>query len=196
MPLRELPYQAVRPLLRRFLSTDEDEQTTTLIRQLRRARIRGYLTPRELEAVCRWKSPRAIHHIRSNSRARIASATRAALATRSERERLAHLMRLSGVSVPMASSILTLLYPRRYGVIDIRVWQLLHRTGMVTRNPAGTSFTFQHWNQFLAIIRHFSRELGVSARDIERTLFVVHVEYQRGRLYARESKRRNQGRHA
>jgi hypothetical protein len=34
-----------------------------------------------------------------------------------------------GVSVPMASALLTLLDPKRYGVIDIRVWQLLHRMG-------------------------------------------------------------------
>jgi hypothetical protein len=29
----------------------------------------------------------------------------------------------------MASALLTLLDPKRYGVIDIRVWQLLHRMG-------------------------------------------------------------------
>jgi len=34
-----------------------------------------------------------------------------------------------GVSVPMASALLTLLDPKRYGVIDIRIWQLLHRMG-------------------------------------------------------------------
>jgi len=83
----------------------------------------------------------------------------------------------------MASALLTLLDPRRYGVLDIRVWQLLYRLGTVTQNPNGVGFTFNNWYRFLTVIRHFSRVLKVGARDIERTLFAVHREYQKGRLY-------------
>jgi hypothetical protein len=87
----------------------------------------------------------------------------------------------------MASAILTLLDPRRYGVIDIRVWQLLYRLGTVTQNPNGVGFTFDNWYRFLMVVRHFSRMLKVHARDIERTLFAVHQKYQKGRLYLRAS---------
>ena len=83
----------------------------------------------------------------------------------------------------MASAILMLLDPKRYGVIDIRVWQLLHQVGTVTRNPRGVGFNFKNWYQFLVILRHLAKKLGVSARDVERTLFIVHKEYQAGRLY-------------
>ena len=142
-----------------------------------------YLTPYELEAVCYWKSPRAIQYIRSNSPARIRARTRSALATRSERRRLEALRQLKGVSVPMASALLMLLNPKRYGVIDIRVWQLLHKVGTVTKNAGGVGFTFKNWYQFLVLLRYFAKKLGVGARDIERTLFMVHKEYQAGRLY-------------
>jgi hypothetical protein len=184
MPLNPIPHTRLEPLLREYLSRREDETTLALMQALRRARARRYLTPAELEAVCRWKSARAIHHIRANGPARIRSATLRALATRSERRRLEALRTLRGVSVPMASAILTLLDPRRYGVLDIRVWQLLHKLGVVARNPAGTGFSADNWCAFLAIVRRFARKLDVKARDVERTLFFVHQRYQKDRLYA------------
>ena len=81
----------------------------------------------------------------------------------------------------MASAMLMLLNPRRYGVIDIRVWQLLHALGAVTKKPRGTGFNFKNWYQFLRMIRYFAKRHGVNARDIERTLFLAHQRYQKGK---------------
>ena len=97
MALKKLPYRQLRVLLTHYLSTEEDAKTATLIRELRQARVRGYLKRDELEKVCRWKSARAIRLIKSNSGARVRTATRRALATRSERRRLQALMTLNGV---------------------------------------------------------------------------------------------------
>jgi hypothetical protein len=184
MALKKIPYSKVSVLIKDCLSTEEDEATLDLIRRLRKVRARGYLTRGELEAVCRWKSARAIQHIKSNSASEVRAATRRALATKSERRRLAGLTVLRGVSVPMASSVLMLVDPQRYGVIDIRVWQLLHAIGAVTKKPAGIGFDFSNWYQFLMIVRHFAKKFNVKARDIERTLFCAHQEYQKGRLYS------------
>ena len=185
MALRPIPYRRLETLVRAHLDTVEDEGTAALMRRLRAARARGHLTRAEMEAVCRWKSARAIHHVRSNTPAEVRAATREALRTRSERLRLAALTRLRGVSVPMASALLTLLHPRRYGVIDIRVWQLMHRVGTVGTNAGGAGFSFDNWQQFLVAIRRMAARLGVTARDVERTLFSVHRKYQSGTLYAR-----------
>ena len=183
MALKKLPYSRLEPLIRKHLSVEEEDSTTEIIRRLRAARKRGYVTSAELAAVCYWKSPRAIQNIRSNSPARVRAITRSALATRSERRRLEALVQLKGVSVPMASALLMLLDPKRYGVIDIRVWQLLHEFGTVTKNADGVGFNFKNWYQFLMVLRYFAKKLDVSARDIERTLFIAHKEYQAGRLY-------------
>ncbi len=183
MALRRVPYRSVQSLIRRQLSTDEDESAAELIRDLQKARVRGHLTKQELERICYWKSPRAIHRVRSNSGGAVRSATRAALGTRSEQRRLTALLSLNGVSVPMASAILTLLFPKRYGVIDIRVWQLLYELGTVTKKPQGVGFNFKNWYQFLMIIRYFAKQHGVSVRAIERTLFMAHRRYQKGTLY-------------
>jgi hypothetical protein len=185
MALRRVPLRSLESLVRDHLDTAEDEGTAALMRALRGARRRGHLTRAELEAACRWKSPRAIRHVRANPPAAVRAATRAALRTRSERRRLAALTGLRGVSVPTASALLTLLDPRRYGVIDIRVWQLLHRVGTVRTNAGGAGFGFDHWRQFLAVIRDLAARLHLTARDVERTLFGVHRKYQRGTLYAK-----------
>ena len=57
------------------------------------------------------------------------TATSIALTSLSERTCFDVLTALSGVSAPMASAILTLTNPRRYGVIDIRAWKVLFRLG-------------------------------------------------------------------
>ena len=187
MALRSVPCGSLIALVRAHLDTAEDAGTAALVRELRAARARGYLTRPELVAVCRWKSARAIHHIRANTPAVVRAATGAALQARGERQRLAALTGLKGVSVAMASALLTLIDPRRYGVIDIRVWQLLHRIGSVTGKASGVGFNFDNWSQFLGVIRPIARRLGVTARDVERTLFAVHKRYQRGTLYGRSA---------
>jgi hypothetical protein len=162
---------------------DEDEGTSALIERLRPARVRGHFTRGEILIVARWKSPRSQPLVASNSPARVRRATAAALRAESERERLESLVALRGISVPTASAALTLIDPERYGVIDIRVWRLLHSVGAVEGNPRGAQFTFAQWEQFLAVIRGLATLNAVSARAIERTLFAIHVESHKGRLY-------------
>lgn len=131
----------------------------------------GYLTRNELARVCRWKAGRVLPLIRSSNHHRVRAATAAAFATRNEVARMEALTELRGIGIPMASAILTLTEPRRYGVIDIRAWQLLYRRGLVAENPRGTKFTVGQWCTFLALIRRVARELRVSARTVERTLY-------------------------
>ena len=183
MALKHRRYGTLSSLVRRYLSAEDDERTTLLSRRLRTAKRRGYLTKGELAAVCRWKSSRAIQHIQANTHHRVRAATAAAMTTSSERRRLEALLQLKGVSVPMASAVLMLLYPGRYGVIDIRVWQLLYAVGAVSENRRGAKFSVGNWLQFLVILRRLSSRLNITARAVERTLFDVHTANQRGRLY-------------
>jgi hypothetical protein len=135
--------------------------------------------------MCRWKSPRARRLWEANSAARVSGVSRAMLATDNERRRMELLTSLRGVGVPIASAILTLIDPRRYGVLDIRAWQLLFATRSVTTNPRGQSFTIRQWQEYLAALRHHARRLRVTARTIEYTLFECHRKHQRHALYDR-----------
>jgi hypothetical protein len=180
-----MPYDNIAALLANELIREDTPDTLVLIRDLRDVRRRGHLTKREFLAVCRWKSPRAVRHYMKNSPARIRRQSAAALAARSERARFEALTALDGVGAPMASAILTLTNPRRYGVIDIRVWQLLFDLGSVRTKPGGAGFTFGDWLDYLTELRHHAKELGVSVRAVEYSLFLYHRRVQRGVLYGR-----------
>lgn len=171
-------------LLKRELApAEEDGPTAALVRDLRHVKRAKQFSRAEFLKMCRWKSPRAVHHYESNTPAAVLRTSREALGTRSERRRLELLTRLKGVSVPTASAILTLIDPRRYGVIDIRAWQLLFRIGAVRRKPGGIGFRFADWDEYLSILRDHARALGVSVRRVELTLFEYHRKRQKGRLY-------------
>jgi len=185
MALRKIPYRKLAALVADRLTNEEDEATLTVIRRLRHARAHGYLTPGELEEACRWKSPRAIALVRSNRASKVRAATRRVFATRNESARLEELLTLRGVSVATASAILTMLDPRRYAVLDIRCWQLLHAMGAVTGNRAGTGFTAKNWSEFISVVRQLAKRFGAKARDVERAMYMAHREYQQGRLYRR-----------
>jgi hypothetical protein len=183
MALKKLPFKSLKSLIGTHLSTEEDLPTQRAMEKLLPAKKRGYLNKNELVLICRWKSPRAIRHIERNKEETIIEITKAAFKSRSEQKKLGLLTQLHGVSVPMASSILMLTNPQRYGVIDIRVWQLLYDIGSVKKNRAGVGFDFKQWYRFLVLIRYFASKYNVKARDIERTLFCVHTLYQEGLLY-------------
>lgn len=182
--------ERIAALLRRELVTEEDAATSALMARVREARRRGFISRDEFLAMCRWKSPRALRHYQRNPAGRVHEASRLALAARTERRRMEHLLALDGVSVPVASAILTLLDPRRYGVLDIRAWQMLYAMRGVDANPAGRGFTVGQWLRYLETLRQHARRLRVPVRAVEYTLFLCHRKRQRGRLYDPPRKRR------
>lgn len=176
-------YPDLRTLLANELAKEEDESTVRLIRDLRGVRKRGWLTKGELLAICQWKSPRAIRLCQENSPSEIKKLSAQAFGTRSERVRFEALTKLRGVGAPMASSILMLTNPQRYGVLDIRVWQLLFDLKSVHKKPRGIGFDFKNWYHYLVKLRYHAKELKVSVRCVERSLFLYHKKNQRGTLY-------------
>lgn len=183
MSTRQPKYRTLRELLSHELVSEEYAGTAELMRRLRHVKRDKVLTKAELAAICKWKSPRAIHLIEANDLATVKTMTMKAFSSRSEQKRIEYLTQLKGVSLPMASAILTLVDPKRYGVIDIRVWQLLFAIDAVKRNPKGVGFTFKNWYHYLCKLRYHAKELGVSVRTVERTLFHYHKEIQDGVLY-------------
>ncbi|MFN7917882.1 MAG: hypothetical protein U0Q55_21220 [Vicinamibacterales bacterium] len=173
--------------MRRFLAA-EDGAALDLFRALRSVRARGHLTLRELKIVCRWKSARAIRHIEDNAPHDVHRISRRALSNPDEIHRLKTLQELSGVSVPMASAILTAINPRRYGVIDIRVWKVLHGLGAVSSNANGVGFTAAQWFEYLCIIRALASDLATTPRHVDHALFLASVAAQKGPLYKRHRK--------
>ncbi len=185
MAIKKIPAPRLDKLVKQHWSAEEWPDTHSLMIALAPAAQRGWLKLAELEKVCYWKSPRAIHYIRANSAAAVKKVTAKALACEDEQERIEILITLKGVSFPMASALLTLLNPEQYGVIDIRVWQLLQYFGLVEGNLRGTNFTTVQWLGFLSALRGIATRHKVKVRDAERTLFIIHTLYQEGLLYTK-----------
>jgi hypothetical protein len=191
VPLRRPRHPTLAALLRRELVRAEDPATAALLRDLAGVRARGGFTRGEFLRMCRWKSPRARLLWSANPAARVRAVSRRVLATRDEWRRMELLTGLRGVGVPMGSAILTLIDPRRYGVLDIRAWQLLFALRSVATNRRGQGFTIAQWVEYLAALRHHARRLRVTARTIEYTLFCCHRDLQRGLLYGGSERRQS-----
>jgi len=183
MGLRKLKYSSLGDLLDHEPISEEDPETAGMVLRLRHVRRDKAVTRGEFLEICSWKSPRSIRHCRRNSAKRVKSVIRQVLAAPGEKKRLELLTSLHGVSVPTASAILTLTNPRRYGVLDIRVWQLLFRLGSVNHKRGGQGFRFHDWEEYLNILRHQAKRLSVPVRLVELSLFKYHQDHQRGRLY-------------
>lgn len=176
-------YLTIEELIKSNLNNEEDTATAQLINKLRVIRDRGYFTKDEFLLMGMWKSPRPKQIYLKNTEEEIIDISKKVLSTKFEKRRIELLTKLKGVSIPTASAILTLIDPQNYGVIDIRVWQVLYLYGSVKVRPTGTNFDFDNWYNYLMKLRYYAKKLRVSARDIERTIFLHHIRIQEGNLY-------------
>ena len=135
------------------------------------ARARGHLTHDELLALGRWKSPRIGPRLAANDPGYVEAVTAAALATPSERLRLAVLTLLSGVAWPMASVILHWCHAEPYPILDFRaVWSV-----GLNQLPA---YDFPFWQAYTACCREVAGGVGVSMRVVDRALWQYSKEKQ------------------
>lgn len=176
-------YTTLEELIKKNLNTEEDAETSKLMNQLKAVKKRGHFTKAEFLKIGVWKSPRPKQQYLKNSEEDIISISKNVLATKFEKRRIKLLTTLKGVSIPTASAILTLIDPENYGVIDIRVWQVLYLYGSVKVKPRGTNFDFNNWYNYLMKLRYYAKRFKVSVRDIERTIFLHHKKIQNGNLY-------------
>lgn len=181
--MKAVLYPDLRALLENELLTDEDSEAAALMQELAHAKEDHKVSRGEFLRMCMWKSPRPKNHYEKNTDSDIQETFTKVFGTKSEQRRITLLTDLYGVEIPTASAILTLTDPDNYGVIDIRVWQLLYALKSVTSKPGGQGFTFKNWFHFLSKLRFFAKEFTVPVRRIERSLFEYQKRLQVGTLY-------------
>lgn len=161
----------------------EDERTSDYIEEFEDVKNRGFLFKKEFVQIGIWKSPRPQKLYEENSEEDIKEISKIVFSTDNERIKASVLITLTGINIASASAILMLTDPQNYGVIDIRVWQILYLYGVVNHNSEGKNLTINDWLEYLAFLRKYSKEFNVTARTIERTLFNAHKDVQEGNLY-------------
>lgn len=158
----------------------EDGKTQRIFEKLRGVRLDEGLTYEQVFEILMWKSPRAKRHYEKNKSVNVQEITKKAFAE----ENIEILVQgLKGVNYPAASAILMFYNPKKFPVIDIRVWKVLYATKEVTTNPNGQNFNLNEWNVYLKKVRELAQELGLTAREIEKKLFTYSEKTQEGLLY-------------
>jgi hypothetical protein len=139
----------------------------------RHARERGYYTKPEFMAVCRWKSPRSSGRAADNTSGAIHRQTRLAFSTQDEVERMQALIELSGVGIPVASTLLHFAFPRLYPILD---WRALESLGQ----PGRSTYSVGFWLTYLEACRRIARENHVQLRTLDKALWQYSREAGQG----------------
>lgn len=123
-----------------------------------------YLDKERFVEIGRWKSKRPSKWYRSNSDSLVREITQFSFATDNEEARIKSLLVLSGVSYPLASTILHFAFPDKYPIMDFRaLWSL------GWEQPKVYSFAF--WQEYCGKIRRISEDTGVSVRTVDKALW-------------------------
>lgn len=153
-------------------------------------RQRGYATFEEFFLIGMWKTVRAKPLYIKNVDI-VETTTKEALSQKEEKEILRVLCTLKGVSVPVASAFLTVIYPDKYAVIDIRCLEMLNELGI----PIPSDPTIKNYIKYMEIMRSIAEENNVTPRDVDKILFAMHTEKRMKEgfknVYNYDSKRAN-----
>ena len=114
--------------------------------------------------MCEWKSARSRPLVRANAPRAVTAATRTAFGARGEDERLAALLALRGVGVPIASALLHFAMPGRYPILDVRALESLGHTGTA-------SYTVRFWVAYVEACRALATRHAISLRELDKALW-------------------------
>jgi thermostable 8-oxoguanine DNA glycosylase len=147
---------------------------------LRRERQPYFLTADEFDEILQWKLDtqygRRKAHRTKNTDEIIRAVTGLALNITHEDEdyelelRIAILSSLRGVAVPVASAILTIVYPERYAVIDFRNWRQLF-------GERKNSFSIGDYKLYMKEMRRLAKELGWSIQEVDQAIWEYDRRY-------------------
>ncbi len=193
---KQLPSDKLRRLAKDF-SYRNGEQT--LDGRGADYRNQGHLTLQQASELVKWKTARQWSNFRKRNRNEdVERLTATAARCTDERpefpEEAARILNeLNAVSYPTASTFLTALNPKRFGILDVRTWRALHRlTGSSTFDKGRrTLFKPEEFRRYTLLLRRWSaREQGVFPRLIDKALWQYDreaSEKQRTRGVARST---------
>jgi len=72
----------------------------------------------------------------------------------------------------MASAILTIVFPDKYAVIDIRCMEMLGKLKFLLKK----TISLNAWTKYLDIIRALATDNNLTPREVDKILFAMHRE--------------------
>ncbi|HPT66016.1 MAG TPA: hypothetical protein PK257_01745 [Candidatus Woesebacteria bacterium] len=132
----------------------------------------GYLSFNDFYQICMWKSARPKKRYLNNKES-VENVTKRALLETDEGRRIKILCELDGVGIATASAILTIIYPEKYAVIDVRDLEELNK---IIKNKIGKTISINTWINYLAEMRKLAKENNATPREIDKALFAMNRE--------------------
>jgi hypothetical protein len=158
------------------------QNTSSLINRiakLKSERRPFFLTACEFDDILKWKLKgqygRQEEYRAMNSDEVIRAVTGLALAITHENEdyelelRVNILCSLRGVAVPVASAVLTLVYPTQYAVIDFRNWRQIF-------GERKNGFSIHDYKQYMEQMRRLANELNWTVQEVD--LAIQEYDYR------------------
>jgi hypothetical protein len=146
---------------------------------------RGYISREELRKIGKWKAGGRIdHHLRKNSTSTVEEQSELAFRASGDEESIEELTELKGVSVPVASTILTMFDPSSFAVVDFRAFRALGVANPALLDSVNYSRYVDFMNHFLNYgtnsaaysfymdeVRNLARQEGLLPRQIDMALW-------------------------
>jgi thermostable 8-oxoguanine DNA glycosylase len=141
---------------------------------------RGYLIFDDFYKICMWKSARQKQRYIKNKQ-KIGKITKKALIKKDEKEKIKILCDgLEGVGIPTASAILTVVFPQKYAIIDVRCLGVLREKFNI---KISKYITVNSWLKYLSLMREISKENNITPRELDMVLFAMHRELLENKDY-------------
>ena len=146
---------------------------------------RGHITRDELRKIGKWKTGSRIdHHLKKNNQTFVEQQSTVAFQASNDTKQIEALSELKGVSVPVASTVLTMFEPNNFAVVDYRAFRAL---GAVKPSlldprtyPTYVEFmkNFQNYNTssgaysfYVTNIRQIAQREGILPREVDMALW-------------------------
>jgi len=172
----------IKPMLQDGVNDNELRDLLSHFANIRATRQPLFLNAGDFDIILRWKLRsqygRQKHWRQANTDEVIRSVTGVALTVTHpdpdyELElRVGLLCILRGVAVPVASAILTLVFPETYGVIDFRAWRQVF-------GKERSGFMISDYKRYLNAIRPLAQELGCTVQEVDLAIWEMDRQSKR-----------------
>src|SRR5208283_3161510 len=130
---------------------------------------KGFISESTFIRILNWKAPRVKGKIRKNDHTYYNSAIKQVLESADDKK-LKILVGLTGIDVPVASTILNFIYPGVFPIMDFRVTETLKKFGYLKAKARSLSNYPKYRKEILKIVH----DSGCSMRAVDRALFAYH----------------------
>lgn len=137
----------------------------------------GYVDRAGLYEIAFEKSRRRAGETLKNPDDIVREITALAYRLNNEQMRIRLLTSLHGVGIPVASCILSWVFPERWGVIDRRAWRTLHDRQLVADVPTGVGLRSQHWELYVRILSELAKLTSQTPRRIDLWLYKPELNH-------------------